>query len=271
MKNVFLSVVLIGALIVAGLGGTLATWSDSETSYDNFIETGSLDLMVNYADDWPWGTGVPTKVAVTCMIPQKWYGGFPVDLWNAGQCEQPSSAYIHIKNVDCSNIPPKEGSGYPDPITGDLKPEPELVAEYDGWVNCTWVNGIGAEGDDCSMGTRIMMIITNNDLPPNDPASDILLLDTLGKWECKEIYLFELVPCEPRTIFFWFRLAQFSEDELGLPDLIVHPDDMTPVPEGEEYDAALQHWLKFNDWPSWSMMKDRVDFDMEFDLVLWDP
>jgi predicted ribosomally synthesized peptide with SipW-like signal peptide len=271
MKNVFLSVVLIGALIVAGLGGTLATWSDSETSEFNYIETGSVDLQVNFADDWPWGTGVGPKVELSCMIPQKWYGPFPVDLWNAGQCEQPSSAYIHVKNVECSNIPPKEGSGYPGPITGDLKPEPELVAEFEGWVNSVYVNGIGPEGDDCSMGTHVNMIITLTPLPPNDPDSEILLIDKLGKWECKERYLFDLWPCEPRTIYFWFLLQQFSEDDLGLPDLIVHPDDMTPVPTGDEYDAALRHWLKFNDWPSWSMMKDRADFEMEFDLWLWDP
>jgi hypothetical protein len=30
-------------------------------------------------------------------------------------------------------------------------------------------------------------------------------------------------------------------------------------------------WAKFNDWPSWALMKDRVEFDMEFDLWLIDP
>jgi len=39
MKSIVLSVVVISALLVGGIGGTLATWSDSETSEDNYIET----------------------------------------------------------------------------------------------------------------------------------------------------------------------------------------------------------------------------------------
>jgi len=274
MKNIFLSVVVICALAVAGLGGTLATWSDSETSFDNYIETGSLDLLVNGADDEPWGTGVDVKVKITCMTPCKWYGPYEVVLWNAGQCEDDAEAYIHIKNIECSNIDPKPGSGYPATYgtnAGDLKPEPELVAEGGGRVNSVMVKGIGEEGDECSMGTHVDMVITNTKVAPDDADADVLLRDKLGKWECKEIYLFDLVPCEPRTIYLWFHLQQFSEDLLALPDLIVHPLDMIPVPTGEDYDAALMHWQKFNDWPSWSMMKDRVDFDMEFDLWLVDP
>lgn len=276
MKSIFLSVVIICALAIAGIGGTFATWADSETSFDNYIETGSVDLLVNGADDEPWGEGVEAKVEITCMIPCKWYGPYEVTLWNAGECELDSEAYIHIKNIECSNIDPKDGSGYEATYgtnAGDLKPEPELVAEGGGNVNSVWVDGIGEEGDDCSMGTHVDIVITNTTTSPkDDPSADnVLLRDKLGKWECKEIYLFDLSPCEPRTIYLWFHLQQFSEDLLGLPDLIVHPNDMIPVPTGEAYDAALMEWKKFNDWPSWSMMKDRVDFDMEFDLWLVDP
>jgi hypothetical protein len=38
-----------------------------------------------------------------------------------------------------------------------------------------------------------------------------------------------------------------------------------------DFDAKYLYWQKFNDWPSWAMMKDRADFDLEFDLWLVDP
>ena len=291
-----LAVVVIAALSLAGAGGVFATWSDSEVSFNNTIETGSVDLKVNGADDLPWGTGVPAKVTIECMVPQKYYGPYEVELWNAGQCQFPSHAYIHVKDMVCSNAEPKintypEGgslcwyeiygpdatTGYPDPsvgqtYSGDLKPEPELVAEYGGKVNCVYVDGVGVDGDDCSMGTGITMTITNS----TDPTDVLVnpkgtrLTDLLGKWECKELYLFDLMPCQPRTIYLWFSLEQDSEDDFPfLDDLIVHPDVMTGLTT-EEYNAALLHWQKFNDWPSWRYMKDRVMFDMEFDLWLTD-
>jgi predicted ribosomally synthesized peptide with SipW-like signal peptide len=284
MKNVFLSVVIVCALAVAGIGGTLATWSDSETSYDNYVETGSLDLKVNGHDDKPWDPdGVPTKVEVSDVIPQKWYGPYEVELWNAGQGDFPAHAYLHVKRAECFNIDPKvhpvtgESTGYPDPDTGTgdyvpspslLKPEPELVAEYGGKVNCVEVVGIGPEGDDCSMQSHVVMAVTTSDV---SPTTEQVAVDELGKWVCKEIYLFDLMPCEPRTIYLWFWLQQDTEEDWGR-NYIKHPDELglDPVEDKEEYAAALLHWKKFNDWPSWALMKDRVEIDIEFDLWLED-
>jgi predicted ribosomally synthesized peptide with SipW-like signal peptide len=285
MRNILLSLVMVAALVAAGVGGTFATWSDSEVSEGNYINTGSVDLKVNGQDDKPWGAGVPPKVSIDCMVPCKWYGPFEVELWNAGDCEFPSRAFIHVKDIDCYNVEPKlhpvteESTGYPDPSegmpwSGDLKPEPELVAEYGGKVDCVEVRGIGVEGDDCCMGTHVEMVITTTDINPktNDFAdilvtpNDYMCRDKLGKWECKEIYLFDLMPCEPRTIFLWFHLQQEDEEEYGF-------DYINPDPWDDDYDPAKHklHWLKFNDWPSWAMMKDGATFNMEFDLWLVDP
>ena len=259
MKNVFLSVVIICALAISALGGTFATWSDSETSFDNEIVTGSLDLKVNGADDKPWGTGVPVKVAIDCMIPCKFYGPYPVELWNAGQCEFPAHAYIHLKKFVCSNVPPEKG-GIEAPDGSGLKPEPELVAEYGGKVNCVTVPGIGPEGDECSLGTHIEMIVTSTPVPPNDPAADIIHRDKIVKWECLEIYLFDLMPCEPRDIYLWFHMQQDREEGYGF--------NFIPNPGEDGYD--LMTWKKFNDWPSWALMKDKIVLDIEFDLWLED-
>ena len=301
MKSIFLSVVIICALAISGIGGTLATWSDSEVSFDNYVSTGSLDLKVNGEDDIgphpdnpQWGNGVPAKVELEDMIPCKWYGPFEVELWNASQYEDNANtfahAFIHLKDIVCSNVLPKEDpdtgltTGYPDPSTGmpwsgDLKPEPELVAEYGGKVDCTYVPGIGVTGDDCSVGSHVEMVITNSTVDPStNNFADILIApdgvtkmrNKLGKWECKEIWLFDLKPCQPRTIYLWFHLQQESEEDFGF-NFFKTPEELGLDPGTPEWDAAYLHWQKFNDWPSWAMMKDRADFDLEFDLWLVDP
>jgi len=275
MKNVLLSVVVVAVLLAGGLGGTFATWSDSETSEGNSIKTGSVDLLVNGYDDLPWGLGVPPKVAIDCMIPCKIYGGFEVELWNAGQCIYPSHAYIQFKNADCFAIPAKEGSGYIDDPPNEvgslvISPEPELVAQYGGKVDCVTVPGIGRTGDECSMLSHVYVwIMLDDTVPALDANGDPIIYDPevcayQGKMvgtgvtpeeDGAEIYLFDLMPCTPRTIYLWFHLQQFPEELFGY-DFI--PND------------GSQHWKKFNDWPSWALMKDGVTFDMEFDLWLED-
>jgi predicted ribosomally synthesized peptide with SipW-like signal peptide len=284
MKSIFLSVVIICALAISGIGGTLATWSDSETSPDNTIATGSVDLLVNGADDLPYGTGVPTKVEIEDMIPCRFYGPFEVELWDAGQHpDETTSAWIHIKKLVCDNVTPVHKSGYPDiyiPTThpayndvyGDIKPEPELVAEYGGKVNCVTVPGIGTLGDDCSMATGITCAITEG---PDGPDDGQLYSNVLDKFVCNELYLFELTPCTPRMIYLWFKLEQKREEAYGL-DLIPDPPFDTEVDiadnnfgwDDPDYYEKCYYWQKFNDWVSWAYMKDKATFDMEFDISL---
>ncbi len=281
-KSVILAVVVVVALVIAGTSGVFATWSDSEVSFNNTIMTGALDLKVNGADDAPWGQGVPSKVDIECMVPEKWYGPFEVELWNAGICEFPSATYIHFKDYECFNIEPKvnprdpaEGgsdywprgmtTGYVCPATGALKPEPELVAEFGGKVDCTTVDGVGGPlGDTCSMLSAVTVIVTDED------GEVIIGPDLIGDLYCQEIYLFHLMPCQPRTIYLWFSLYQFSEEDFGY-NYFLHPDEIGIPKDDPRYDAAYMHWLKFNDWPSYAYMRDAVSFSMEFDVLLIDP
>ena len=84
--------------------------------------------------------------------------------------------------------------------------------------------------------------------------------------------LSERLPCEPRTIYLWFSLYQFAEEDFG-HNFFLHPDELgiDPIEFPDEYAAAYMHWFKFNDWPSYAYMKDAVSFSMEFDVLLMDP
>lgn len=97
IRLLLMTLVVVGALAFAGIGGTFATWSDSETSYDNYIETGSLDLKVNGQDDGPWGSGVGPVSEIADAVKCSWYD-YTVELWNAGDVD--AVAYLEIKNLD---------------------------------------------------------------------------------------------------------------------------------------------------------------------------
>ena len=57
MRKTLLALIVILAIATASVGGTLADFSDIETSQDNYIKTGSLDLKVATADE-NWVAGV---------------------------------------------------------------------------------------------------------------------------------------------------------------------------------------------------------------------
>ena len=91
--------VLIGVALPM-VGGTMATWSDSETMMGNYIETGSLDLKVNGADDPPWGDGLDSCFDIPELELDEPYACYLL-LWNAGDVD--GVAYLHIKNVADDN------------------------------------------------------------------------------------------------------------------------------------------------------------------------
>ena len=113
MKTILLStlaLVVVISVAVALVGGTIATWSDSETMMNNVIETGSVDLLVAkcdadwqnpkaFKDDTPYGVGLDSCF-VTSLVPGKNYTCYSL-LWNAG-CND-AVAYLHINNVSDSN------------------------------------------------------------------------------------------------------------------------------------------------------------------------
>jgi predicted ribosomally synthesized peptide with SipW-like signal peptide len=114
-KLLAISLLVVGTLVVAGLGGTLATWSDSETSEDNYIETGSVDLLVAkcdtdwanpgaFKDDLPYGAGLDPCFDTSLTLGGN-YTCYSL-LWNAGCID--AKAYLHIENVSGGDTVPTD-------------------------------------------------------------------------------------------------------------------------------------------------------------------
>lgn len=106
-----LAIIVVISVALATVGGTTATWSDTETAEGNVVETGSLDLLVakcaegwascgEFSEDQPWCSGLQPcfdiPEAELCMT----YACYLL-LWNAGCVD--GVAYLHVKNVNVSN------------------------------------------------------------------------------------------------------------------------------------------------------------------------
>jgi predicted ribosomally synthesized peptide with SipW-like signal peptide len=189
MKNIVLSIVVIATLVVAGIGGTLADFSDYEVSEDNYFATGAMDLVVSDEDGNDYnGETVPEVFRVTdgwpCCSKDRSF-----DLHNVGNNEQePPIVYLHIKNLECGWVmpkvvyewidcdngdciivsapanPPVQGSrntGLPKPVT-----EPEFVAECGGIAGedvdgePVEVPGVGCcYGENCELSQHVDVTI----------------------------------------------------------------------------------------------------------------
>jgi len=288
MKNIFLSVVVVAVLVAAGVGGTFAHFSDTEEVFDNYIATGSLDLMVsdtqgNEFDQAPYGTGIPALCTWDDVVPGKDFS-FEFDLHNAGQVAK-GTPFIHFKSLRCVDIPPDKG-GYIDLVDGMLKPEPELVAESGGWVGQVWVPGIG--DIDCFLSRHIEVRSLKvswdkaiwTDVPIIQYDEDGNNIVKLNELECHNIRLLPLLPTEgsfiPPCNFLYvdvhLYLQDIDEDELIADGILVPPaipaDGDGGYFNGEDPEIQLKCWDK---WPTNALMKDKLYFDILCSLTQFDP
>jgi predicted ribosomally synthesized peptide with SipW-like signal peptide len=268
MKNVFLSVVVICALAVAGVGGTLAGFSDTEESFNNYIATGSLDLKVEGKDQAPYGAGVDGVIQLDDVMPDKEYrvtvkvrnDGQAQDGWPNQGNDEPAYLYIMFKNFKCDNIAPKHDgidlrnhtgvNGTVDPdemtnwdISSFLKPEPEMVAEFGGWVEQTWVDGVGQTGDECCMSTHTRVTVEyRGSIVASGLMADLL---STPPGVVKQFYCGELPPCGTT----YDLVLKFKVDQSLMKD-----DTWTGHP-------------KFEYWPANAFMTDKLSFSTMFELL----
>ena len=249
MKNVLLSVVVIGALIVAGVGGTLADFSDSEEEMGDTVQAGSLDLLVNGEND---PNVLPASIRG--MIPDKSYHIEKV-IQNVGTID--GWLYIHFKNAVCTETNDKDLNG--DGVIDELdKPEPEIVAEQGGKVGQQMVAGLGER---CDMEKHLSVQIqfgtsgnmTQVDLSDYDKNSDnVTKLDEI---ECEQVLIGQLPECGAEYLLrIGVILQDVPEEYYGL----------------DYFDVTDPHEIKWNWWPTNCYQGDTVTWDILFELLQTD-
>ena len=240
MKNIILSLAVVSALVVAGVGGTLADFSDSEEEVGDVVQAGSLDLKVNGEDD---PNVLPA--AIRGMIPDKSYHIEKV-VQNVGTID--GWLYIHIKNVMCIETNDKDlnDDGV---IDENDKPEPERVAEFGGKVGQEMVTGLGERCDmEQHLGVEILWgttgAMTPVDLSLYDANGDGVI--KMGELECEQLLIGQLPQCGEEYLIRIGFILQDVED---------------PTWPGDP---------KFAYWPTNCYQGDTVSWDILFELLQTD-
>ena len=128
--SVILAVLLVAAVTGSTLKGTVAGFSDTEVSEENYLCAGTVNLELS-----------GEYLIVNNAVPSKWYSMEKV-LINAGTLD--ATASVHISNL--VSIEDAPGAGV-------ATSEPELVAEEGGMIGQKWVEGLGV--DTCNIADFI--------------------------------------------------------------------------------------------------------------------
>ena len=296
MKNIILSVVVVATLIAAGVGSTLADFSDIEISEDNTFSTGALDLVLSDHQGQEYqGDDVPAFVQLGNAWPcctKDYY----IDVHNYGQGDQFIPwVYLHFKNFSCSYVEPKliyewircedvDGDGDLDCVictqdeidAGLCKPvnEPEFVAECGGVVGedetgaPIVVPGVGCcYGENCQLDEHVDVLLliagpyTHDEYPNSGsvPGKDWVALDMTDYDENGDgvLKMSELLCKE-------IELGQLANCKKFWIDLRFHLQDVPEAYFGMDYCADDGKW---DHWPTNALQKDAIEFDMAFELL----
>jgi len=274
MRNVFLSVVVICALLVAAIGGTLAGFSDTEASMENMFEVGNMDLKVSK----PWNgpeyndPDVPAIAQAVLAWPCV-SQDFTFDLHNVGDNTQDSYAYMCFKNYLCYEVTDVENPATKHP---DGRPEPEVVAEEGGELANVTTPALGAWGQNCTLADFVEVVLyydmdgnglitDEGDLVLGNPlwgGEGTVYLSELWSGvadECLWIPLDTLQGCEKRYGKIELHISNWSEDDWG---------EQTGQNLNDRFlNGADDAYNPFNDWPTNVFMSDGVKFEMCFGLT----
>jgi predicted ribosomally synthesized peptide with SipW-like signal peptide len=181
MKTILVNMLALVVVIAVGIpliGGTLATWSDSETMMGNYIKTGSLDILVaqcgenwqnpgTFNDDTPWGIGLEPCFNLPEVKPDETYPSYLL-LWNAGCID--GVAYLHIKDVPeenplaLSTVMQIWYDHDADPETSPVLVDVGSLAE----LNCEEVELGLLEADQCR---QLQLVLITGPTPPSGALS----------------------------------------------------------------------------------------------------
>jgi predicted ribosomally synthesized peptide with SipW-like signal peptide len=250
MKSIIITVVVVATLALAGIGGTLADFSDSEEELGDVLQAGSLDLKVDGEDD-------PNilPAAIRTMVPEKSYH-IVKTVQNMGTID--GHLYIHVKNAMCIETNDKDLNG--DGVIDELdKPEPEIVAEQGGKVGQKMVPGLGER---CDMEEHIWVQVLYAVAGGQAQSLDLSAYDLdgdgytqLDELECNQIYLGVLPACGAEyEVELGFVLHDVPEEFWGL----------------DIFDETNPHEIKWNWWPTNCYQGDTVTFDVLFELLQTD-
>lgn len=250
-KAILMSVLMIG-IVATAVGATLADFSDIEISRDNMFSSGSLDLKVSYMGTL-YDDPVPAIIYYEDAMPGCVFDkSFHFDLHNDGQGTQGHHyLYIHFKNLTCADV---------------MKTEPELAVENGGRVigekeispgvweyvilDPSYIGPpdgkLGEFGEDCNMSKCVWVSIINED------TNEELVRLTMDELVCNQIYLGYLDPGDTVNMSI---------------DLIMYD-----VPEGAlGYDLFPGTDSKWDHWPTNALQKDKMTFDIAFELLQTPP
>jgi len=248
MKNIFLSVVIICALVIAGVGGTLAGFSDTEQSIGNRFEVGNMDLKVvkgtiEYDDPVP--AIAEAFLAWPCVSQDFSWG-----LHNLSDNPQSGYAYLKFKNVVCR---PVYTTKFPSPA----EPEPKEVAEDGGLLNQVIV---GIDGEVYCVADFVEIYV-QFDIDGDGDLDDILGNPIWGG--PGTVYLHDLselwmplgtIPgCNTRQGKISMHISNWSEEEWNAKFKTTY--------------AFFANDLPFNDWLTNLFQNEGAYFDVEFALT----
>jgi len=269
MKAVFLSIVVVCALVVAGIGGTLAGFSDTERSVKNYVEVGNMDLKVSIKGT-EYDDPVPAIVGADELWPCE-SADFNFDLHNVSDndgMDEVGYAYMRIKDFSCYEV---YTAKFP-----DFRPEPEVVAENGGWLANTYITGLGPWGQNCTLADFIEIMIT---------YEGTIMAGTNTPWGgAGTVYLSDMIPAgwkpgdSPDTIL-WIYLGEIPGCETKYGDIAVHISNWSEemwdarasqaatMPMMPPSGSHFPNDTPFNDWLTNLFMSDGADFEILFALT----
>lgn len=259
MKNIFLTLVIVCALTIGGISGTLADFSDTAISEDNVIEVGNLDLKVSKDSGGTWfdDPDVPSMIQAQGVWPST-ARDFAFQLHNASDFDNPGYAYLRLRDIECYEVLSEK---HP-----DGRPEPEVVAEEGGWLANHEIPAMEAWGQNDTLADFIEVYLEF------DVDGDGITESVLGNPDWGQpgtVYLSDLWDIQDEEGC-WIPVGTIHGSETRQGHVTLHISSWSEEKWNGRFDTSLDYFdddLPFNDWLTNLFMSDGLSFSMDFALT----